>query len=136
MRCPACSGCRLLRSTVDGDPSFFGFTGKTEHMTRCEAGTDCVLSMDVRGQALTNGHCPDMSHAFGRRRLGPNCAALSACGVRIHGWRSGGQLNHKSRAARLLPFAAYLAPMGLHNFLRNGQAQAIAMALGREEWLE
>jgi hypothetical protein len=30
--------------------SFFAFTGKTKHATRCEAGADCVLSMDVRGK--------------------------------------------------------------------------------------
>src|SRR5450432_1848912 len=26
------------------------FTGRTKHMTRCEAGADCVLSMDARGK--------------------------------------------------------------------------------------
>ena len=45
-----------LALTVDGKEqklppgSFFAFTGKTKHMTRCEAGADCVLSMDVRGK--------------------------------------------------------------------------------------
>lgn len=48
------SGTLLL--TVDGNEqklptgSFFGFSGKTKHATRCEAGADCVLSMDVRGK--------------------------------------------------------------------------------------
>ena len=42
--------------TVDGKPqqlppgSFFTFTGKKPHMTSCAVGTDCVLSMDVRGK--------------------------------------------------------------------------------------
>jgi len=42
--------------TVDGKPqklppgSFFTFTGKKPHMTSCEAGADCLLSMDVRGK--------------------------------------------------------------------------------------
>jgi anti-sigma factor ChrR (cupin superfamily) len=45
-----------LALTVDGKEqklppgSFFAFTGKTKHETRCEAGADCVLSMDVRGK--------------------------------------------------------------------------------------
>lgn len=45
-----------LALTVDGKEqklppgSFFAFTGKTKHMTRCEAGADCVLSMDARGK--------------------------------------------------------------------------------------
>jgi mannose-6-phosphate isomerase-like protein (cupin superfamily) len=30
--------------------SFFAFSNKTKHATRCEAGADCVLSMDVRGK--------------------------------------------------------------------------------------
>ena len=30
--------------------SFFSFSGKTPHMTKCEAGAECVLSMDVRGK--------------------------------------------------------------------------------------
>lgn len=30
--------------------SFFAFSGKAKHTTRCVAGTDCVLSMDVRGK--------------------------------------------------------------------------------------
>jgi quercetin dioxygenase-like cupin family protein len=48
------SGTLVL--TVDGSEqklpagSFFGFSGKTKHATRCEAGADCVLSMDVRGK--------------------------------------------------------------------------------------
>ncbi len=48
------SGTLVL--TVDGTDqklpagSFFGFSGKTKHATRCEAGADCVLSMDVRGK--------------------------------------------------------------------------------------
>jgi quercetin dioxygenase-like cupin family protein len=47
------SGTLLL--TVDGQEtrlpagSFFVFRGKKQHITRCEAGSDCVLSMDVRG---------------------------------------------------------------------------------------
>ena len=42
--------------TVDGKEqklpagSFFAFSGKKKHATRCEAGGDCVLSMDVRGK--------------------------------------------------------------------------------------
>jgi len=45
-----------LALTVDGKEqklppgSFFAFTGKTKHETRCEAGPDCVLSLDVRGK--------------------------------------------------------------------------------------
>jgi mannose-6-phosphate isomerase-like protein (cupin superfamily) len=45
-----------LALTVDGKEqklpagSFFAFSGKTKHATRCEAGADCVLSMDVRGK--------------------------------------------------------------------------------------
>ena len=45
-----------LALTVDGKEqklppgSFFAFKGKTKHETRCEAGADCVLSMDVRGK--------------------------------------------------------------------------------------
>jgi quercetin dioxygenase-like cupin family protein len=30
--------------------SFFAFSDKTPHMTRCETGAECVLSMDVRGK--------------------------------------------------------------------------------------
>jgi mannose-6-phosphate isomerase-like protein (cupin superfamily) len=30
--------------------SYFSFTGMKPHMTRCEQGTACVLSMDVRGK--------------------------------------------------------------------------------------
>ena len=42
--------------TVDGKDhklpagSFIGFTGKKPHATRCEAGADCVLSMDAHGK--------------------------------------------------------------------------------------
>jgi quercetin dioxygenase-like cupin family protein len=42
--------------TVDGKEqklpagSFFSFSGKAPHATKCEAGADCVLSMDVRGK--------------------------------------------------------------------------------------
>lgn len=42
--------------TVDGKEnklpagSFFSFKGKKQHMTKCEAGADCVLSMDARGK--------------------------------------------------------------------------------------
>jgi glyoxylate utilization-related uncharacterized protein len=45
-----------LALTVDGKEqklppgSFFAFSGKTKHATRCEAGPDCVLSMDARGK--------------------------------------------------------------------------------------
>lgn len=30
--------------------SYFSFKGKKQHATRCEAGADCVLSMDARGK--------------------------------------------------------------------------------------
>lgn len=30
--------------------SYFAFTGKKPHATRCDAGADCVLAMDVRGK--------------------------------------------------------------------------------------
>jgi quercetin dioxygenase-like cupin family protein len=30
--------------------SYFAFTGKKPHATRCEAGADCVLSIDARGK--------------------------------------------------------------------------------------
>ena len=30
--------------------SYFSFKGKGKHMTKCEAGADCILSMDVRGK--------------------------------------------------------------------------------------
>jgi mannose-6-phosphate isomerase-like protein (cupin superfamily) len=30
--------------------SFVALTGKTKHVTRCEAGADCMLGMDVRGK--------------------------------------------------------------------------------------
>ncbi len=33
-----------------GAGSYFSFTGRKKHATRCEAGTDCVLAMDVRGR--------------------------------------------------------------------------------------
>jgi len=42
--------------TVDGKDqrlpagSFFAFSGKGKHMTKCEAGAACVLFMDVRGK--------------------------------------------------------------------------------------
>jgi quercetin dioxygenase-like cupin family protein len=42
--------------TVDGQErklpagSYFAFTGKKPHATRCEAGADCVLSIDARGK--------------------------------------------------------------------------------------
>ena len=30
--------------------SYIAFTGKQKHVTRCEAGAECVLAMDVRGK--------------------------------------------------------------------------------------
>lgn len=30
--------------------SYFAFTGKMPHMTKCEAGADCVLAIDARGK--------------------------------------------------------------------------------------
>jgi hypothetical protein len=42
--------------TVDGQErklpagSYFAFTGKKPHATRCETGADCVLSIDARGK--------------------------------------------------------------------------------------
>lgn len=48
------SGTLVL--TVDGTEhklpagSFFAFSGKKPHATRCDAGTDCVLAMDTRGK--------------------------------------------------------------------------------------
>ena len=30
--------------------SFFSFKGRKPHMTKCEAGADCVLSLDARGK--------------------------------------------------------------------------------------
>jgi quercetin dioxygenase-like cupin family protein len=48
------SGTLVL--TVDGKEtrlpagSYFSFIGKKKHMTKCEAGADCVLSMDSRGK--------------------------------------------------------------------------------------
>ena len=48
------SGTLVL--SVDGQErklpagSYFAFTGKKPHATRCEAGADCVLSIDARGK--------------------------------------------------------------------------------------
>ena len=48
------SGTLVL--TVDGKEhklpagSFVSFSGKQPHATKCEAGADCVLAMDVRGK--------------------------------------------------------------------------------------
>jgi len=48
------SGTLVL--TVDGVEhrlpagSFFSFHTKTKHLTRCEAGAECILAMDVRGK--------------------------------------------------------------------------------------
>lgn len=45
-----------LSLTVDGMEtklpagSFFEFKGKKQHITRCEPGADCILSVDVRGK--------------------------------------------------------------------------------------
>jgi quercetin dioxygenase-like cupin family protein len=45
-----------LSLTVDGKEtklpagSFFLFTGKRPHITRCEPGADCVLAVDTRGK--------------------------------------------------------------------------------------
>ena len=42
--------------TVDGKEqrlspgSYFAFTGKQVHVTKCEAGADCVIFNDVRGK--------------------------------------------------------------------------------------
>ena len=42
--------------TVDGKEnklpagSYFSFKGKKQHATKCEAGADCVLSLDARGK--------------------------------------------------------------------------------------
>ena len=42
--------------TVDGKDtklpagSFFSYTGKKQHITKCDAGADCVLSVDTRGK--------------------------------------------------------------------------------------
>ncbi len=42
--------------TVDGKDttlpagSYFSYTGKKQHITKCEAGADCVLSVDSRGK--------------------------------------------------------------------------------------
>lgn len=48
------SGTLVL--TVDGKEhrlpagSYFSFLGKKKHLTKCEAGADCVLAMDTRGK--------------------------------------------------------------------------------------
>jgi quercetin dioxygenase-like cupin family protein len=48
------SGTLVL--TVDGKDnklaagSYFSFKGKKQHVTKCEAGADCVLSVDSRGK--------------------------------------------------------------------------------------
>ena len=48
------SGTLVL--TVDGKEnklpagSYFSFKDRKQHVTKCEAGADCVLSMDVRGK--------------------------------------------------------------------------------------
>jgi len=42
--------------TVDGKDtklpagSYFSYTGKKQHVTKCDAGADCVLSIDTRGK--------------------------------------------------------------------------------------
>jgi quercetin dioxygenase-like cupin family protein len=42
--------------TVDGKEyklpagSYFSFIGKKQHITKCEAGADCVLAIDARGK--------------------------------------------------------------------------------------
>ena len=42
--------------TVDGKDtklppgSYFSYTGKKQHITKCDAGADCILSMDTRGK--------------------------------------------------------------------------------------
>jgi quercetin dioxygenase-like cupin family protein len=42
--------------TVDGKDtklpagSYFAYTGKKTHLTKCDAGADCVLSVDTRGK--------------------------------------------------------------------------------------
>ncbi len=33
-----------------GPGSYFSFTKKQPHQTRCEAGADCIISLDVRGK--------------------------------------------------------------------------------------
>jgi quercetin dioxygenase-like cupin family protein len=45
----------LVLTTPEGERrlppgSFFSFTGKTKHATRCEAGAECVLAIDSRGK--------------------------------------------------------------------------------------
>jgi quercetin dioxygenase-like cupin family protein len=48
------SGTLVL--TVDGKEaklpagSYFSFTGRKQHLTKCESGADCVLSVDSRGK--------------------------------------------------------------------------------------
>jgi mannose-6-phosphate isomerase-like protein (cupin superfamily) len=48
------SGTLVL--TVDGKEnklppgSYFSFTGKKRHITKCEAGSDCILAIDARGK--------------------------------------------------------------------------------------
>ena len=55
-----------LSLTVDGKEtklpagSFFLFRGKKEHITRCEPGADCVISVDVRGRPWKVGCRPGM----------------------------------------------------------------------------
>jgi quercetin dioxygenase-like cupin family protein len=45
-----------LALTVDGEEhklppgSFFSFSNKASHATKCEAGAECLLSLDVRGK--------------------------------------------------------------------------------------
>jgi len=41
------SGGKEVRLPVG---SYFAFTGKMPHETRCEAGTDCILAIDARGK--------------------------------------------------------------------------------------
>jgi quercetin dioxygenase-like cupin family protein len=42
--------------TVDGKEtklppgSYFSYTGKKQHITKCDAGAECILSMDTRGK--------------------------------------------------------------------------------------
>ena len=42
--------------TIDGKDtklpagSYFSYTGKKQHITKCETGADCVLSIDTRGK--------------------------------------------------------------------------------------
>src|SRR5688572_5334693 len=46
------------------------------------------------------------------------------------------QLDHEACAAGLAALAADLAAVGLDDLLRDGEAEAVAVALGREERLE